>query len=161
MIAQVLLSLCSLERCVLRKGPSYLLSWFFLCSLWISNACVLSTHRYSHERSGVTGMAIGLLNINSKYIFSCLLVSYTHGYYSVSHGLIGLISFFPQILAPGNNWFGTFFSFISFCRHSNFHLSQDLYYWSLMVHFTLENASIPIPIGLTLVCWPIWELASS
>lgn len=49
----------------------------------------------------MTGMAVGLLNVNSKYIFfSCLLVSYIHGY---SFVIPGLISFFPQILAPGNN----------------------------------------------------------
>lgn len=162
----------------------WLLRYYSVCALWKGafsemslpifyhvfshvpfewNACVLSTHRYSHERSGVTGMGVGLVNVNSKYIFfSCLLVSYIHGYSFVIPGLtLSPPSYPAQILAPGNNWFGTFFSFISSCRHSNFHLSQDLYYWSLMVRFTLANASIPIPIGLTLVCWPIWELASS
>lgn len=129
---------------------------FYCFPFWIQCMCPLYTDVQPSKELCDCGVGVSLLHVNI-YFSLCLLISHICTQLPFCYSMFYFI--FTQILAIID--LGLFFSFVSFFRHSNFPLSQDLYYWSPVVHFTLANVSIPIPIGLTLGCWPIWELASS
>lgn len=119
-----LLTLCSLERCICRNEPSHLLSWFLLFSLWIQCTCPLYTQVQPWKELCECGVGVGLLHVNSKYVFFPLSTHFTHTHTQLLFCYSMFYFIFPQILAIID--LGLFFSFVSFFRHSNFPSSQDL-----------------------------------
>lgn len=141
------------------KAPWGLLRHYSFCALWKGVSAGANLPIFSH------GFHVFPLNpvhelslwcVKNKNVLCPISTHFTH-----RNAILLFHILFHFSTDPGKNWFGIFFSFVSFFRHSNFSLSQGLYYWSCVVCFTLANISIPIPIGLVWTCWTIWQLASS
>lgn len=129
------------------KAPRGLLRHYSFCALWkgasaganlpifshglftvfpLNPVHVLSLHLHAAMEGAVWMWRQScLLCVKSKYVFCPISTHFTCRNAIL---LFPILFHFPP--DPAKNWFGIFLSFVSFFRHSNFSLSQDLYYWS-------------------------------